>query len=218
MLAVPAVTTWNVFGVLSTSVSVSVPVAVGVPGVPLATPPASVTAASDRAGDHRGVVGAVDGDVHHLGGAVRRRDRDVVGQRAAGVERLHRRVAVVRACRSRHRPPSSRRYRSHPCWPYPPSPRKVFGVLSTSASVSVPVAVDVPGVPLERRSPRSPRRYQAGDHRRVVGAVDRDVDLVARAVRRRHRDQSCSVPPVFSAWTSRCCRRACSSSCQPHRS
>ena len=33
----------KVLGVLSTSVSVSVPVAVGVPGVALATPPASIT-------------------------------------------------------------------------------------------------------------------------------------------------------------------------------
>ena len=33
----------KVLGVLSTSVSVSVPVAVGVPGVALSTPPASIT-------------------------------------------------------------------------------------------------------------------------------------------------------------------------------
>ena len=43
MLAAPAVTAWNVLAGLSTSVSVSVPLAVGVPGVPLATPPASIT-------------------------------------------------------------------------------------------------------------------------------------------------------------------------------
>ena len=41
--ALPAGTAWKVLAALSTSVSVSVPVAVGVPAVPLATPPASIT-------------------------------------------------------------------------------------------------------------------------------------------------------------------------------
>ncbi len=44
--------------------------------MPLATPEASVTE-PPRAGDDRGVVGAVDGDGDHLLGAVRGRDRQV---------------------------------------------------------------------------------------------------------------------------------------------
>ncbi len=42
-MADPAAATVKLLAALSTSVSVSVPVAVGVPGVPLATPPASTT-------------------------------------------------------------------------------------------------------------------------------------------------------------------------------
>ncbi len=44
VLAAPAATAVKALAVPSTSVDVNVPVAVGVPGVPLATPPASVTA------------------------------------------------------------------------------------------------------------------------------------------------------------------------------
>ena len=53
----------------------------------------------DRAGLGAGndgrVVGAVDGDRHHLRGAVDGGHRERVGQRVAGIERLHRVVAVV---------------------------------------------------------------------------------------------------------------------------
>ena len=41
------------------------------------------------------VVGAVDGDRHHLCGAVYGGDREGVGQRVADIERLHRAVGVV---------------------------------------------------------------------------------------------------------------------------
>ena len=62
---------------LSTSVASRSPVSVGVPGVPLATPPASVTVAGRVAGDHRRIVLRMDGDRHHLRGAVAVSDLNV---------------------------------------------------------------------------------------------------------------------------------------------
>ena len=75
--------------------SVSVPLKLGVPGVPLFTPPASVTAPRRRAGDDRGVIGAVDGDRHLLRGAILGVHREGVGEDAADVERLHRCIVIV---------------------------------------------------------------------------------------------------------------------------
>ena len=75
--------------------------------------------------------------------------------------------------------------------------------LSTSVSVSVPVAVGVPAMPLAdaaRLDHRADRR--AGDHRRVVGAVDGDGDdLVAVPSAVRTVKVSVVLSPTLSAWT-----------------
>ena len=47
------------------------------------------------ASNHRGIVGAVDGDGDHLGGVAHCHRREGIGQRAADIERLHGRVVVV---------------------------------------------------------------------------------------------------------------------------
>ena len=60
-------TAWKVLAVLSTSVSVRVPVAVGVPAMALADAAGLDHRALDVAGDHRRVVGAVDGDGQRCG-------------------------------------------------------------------------------------------------------------------------------------------------------
>ena len=80
---------------LSTSVEFRSPVAIGMPGVPLATPPASVTDPLAIAADHRRIIGAVDGDGDELRGAVDRGGGERVGQRLPDIERLHRGIAVV---------------------------------------------------------------------------------------------------------------------------
>ena len=49
----------------------------------------------DVAGDHRGVVGAVDGEGDELCGAVDGGDGKAIGQRVTDVERLHVGIAVV---------------------------------------------------------------------------------------------------------------------------
>jgi hypothetical protein len=86
-----AATTVKVLGVLSTSVSVSVPVAVGVSCL---AQPASNTGASRGAGNDGRVVGAVDGDPYHLWSAIGGH-LEGVGQRVADIERLHHAVRVV---------------------------------------------------------------------------------------------------------------------------
>ena len=57
---------------LSTSVEFRSPVAVGVPGVALADAAGLDHRPGGDAGDHRGIVGAIDGDGDQLGGAVDR--------------------------------------------------------------------------------------------------------------------------------------------------
>src|SRR5439155_1728194 len=54
-----------------------------------------VNLASDGAGDHGGVVGALNGDGDHLRRAIGGGGQEGIGQRAAGVQRLHRRIGVV---------------------------------------------------------------------------------------------------------------------------
>ena len=79
----------------STSVELRSPVAVGVPGVPLSTPPASTTGPMKSPSDHCSVVPAGDGDGHQLLGVVDRRDGERVGQRLPAIEPLNGGVAVV---------------------------------------------------------------------------------------------------------------------------
>ena len=82
----------------------SVPVAVGMPGVAL---PVSVTAPVVVPVMTAEIVAAGDGDRHHLGGAVHGGDREAVAQRVAGIERLHRAVGIV----ERVGPHAGRRHR-----------------------------------------------------------------------------------------------------------
>ena len=91
----PAATACQVSSGLSTSSELRLPVAVGVPGVPLLTPPASTTLP---------VMSPVTVGVSFCAwmvtvmtcvGAVHGLHRQRVGQRIEAVERLHRRIGVV---------------------------------------------------------------------------------------------------------------------------
>ena len=68
--------------------------------------------AGHRAGDDRGIVGAVDGDGDQLCGAADRRDGERIGQGLTDIERLHQRRCCCSACKSRRRPLSAYRCRS----------------------------------------------------------------------------------------------------------
>ena len=142
--------------------------------------------ARDRAGDRRGVVGAVDGDVDLARGPVRCRHRHQLVQRAARVERLDRRVVVVERVA-----PCARRI-----------DREAAVALGDGAlRHESRRAVDVGGRERARRRRDAGRtvghaallgdgaRHRPGDHCRIVGAVDRDIDLPRGPVRRRHRHQ-----------------------------
>ena len=132
------------------------------------------------AGDHRGVVGAVDGEGDELCGAVDRGRREAVDQDIARIERLHRRIAVV----ERVGPRSGR----------------VEGVGAVGGGAgrhrlpAVAWIVDVGGGEIAGRGRVAKRAVidpaglehrpgdVAADHRRVVGAVDGDGDSLRGAV------------------------------------
>ena len=80
---------------LSTSSESRLPVSVGVPGVPLVTPPASVTSPAESPVMVASSFCGVDGDGDELRGAVYGRHVERIGQRRRAVERLHRRLVVV---------------------------------------------------------------------------------------------------------------------------
>ena len=82
-VAVPTAVQASLGLLSSTSVELRSPVAVGVPGVPLSTPPASTTGPMKSPLITAASLAAVDGDGHQLLGAVDRRGGERVGQRLA---------------------------------------------------------------------------------------------------------------------------------------
>ena len=159
---------------LSTSVEFRLPVAVGMPGVPLATPPASSHRPAGVAADHGGVVGAIDGDGDQLLGAVDRGGGERVGQRLPGVECLHQGVAVV----ERVGPHAGRRQRV--------VAEAVVARCRRADRRPVRRIVDVGGIQIPGRGGYARRAVGdtagfehrpgdiAADHRGVVGAMDGD--------------------------------------------
>ena len=93
-VGVAVVTAWKVLAGLSTSVSVSVPLAVGVP-VPLLTPPASVTVPPMVPEITAASLAPLMVIVTVCASAVEGENNETVGQRAAVIERLHRRIVIV---------------------------------------------------------------------------------------------------------------------------
>ena len=142
--------------------------------------------AGHGAGDHRRIVGAVDGDGDELRGAVDRRGGEGVDQCLPDIERLHRGVAVV----ERVGPGAIR------C-------QRVGAVAADAGGAgryrlpAVGWIVDISGAEIACDCRRAGRAvidpagldhragHGAGNHRRIVGAVDGDGDDLRRAVDRR---------------------------------
>ena len=164
------------------------------PGLPVGNATLLAHPVGRRAGDHRRVVGALDGDVDHLRRAVRRLHRHQLVQRVAEVQRLHCRLAVIQRVA--------------------PRPRGI----DREAAVALRGiglhhegrrAIDVGRVEIAARRRVAGRavgdatlldhrvRRRACNHGRVVGALDGDVDHLRRAGRRRHRDHV--VQPAAAA-------------------
>ena len=132
------------------------PVAVGVPGVPLATPPASVT--SPVTSPVITAASLVPWMVIATTWAVPSAARTVkCRSAAAGIEPLHRGIAVVQ--RVGPHPARRRRIGAVAVGAGRAGHHRLEGcrALSRSVSVSVPVAVGVPGVPLATPPARSRR-------------------------------------------------------------
>ena len=204
----------KVLGGLSTSVSVSVPVAVGVPGAacdaaasitePVVVP--EMTAASLVPV----MVIVTTCAVPSMVVTVKR-----VGQRVADIERLHRAVGVV----ERVGPRPGRRDREGAVAARlavgEVTAVKVLGALSTSVSVSVPVAVGVPGAapPASITAPVVVPEMMAaslaagdgdrhhlcgavhGGHREGVGQRVADIERLHRAVGYCRARRSIRRPP-----------------------
>ena len=185
---------------LSTSVEFRSPVAGGVPGVLLSTPPASVTDPVAAPLITAASLAAVDGDGHQLLGAVRCHRREGVGQRLARIERLHGRIAVVQ--RVGPHPGGGERVACRRCLAVGKLTASQATGSSTSASRS-PVSVGMPGVPLAT-PPASTTVpvVSPTDRCRVVGAVDGDGHELRGAVDRGGAvNVSVSVSPALSACT-----------------
>ena len=143
-------------------------------------------------------------------GAVRGLHRDQCRQRARRCSAPEPPRCCRRACRSTRRPHRSRTCRRS--WRSPLCTDCRRAELSTSVASRSPVAVASPGVPLATplASVTGPRR--PGDHRRVVRAVDRDVDHLRRCRPRSATVNSSSACSRCSAPAPRrCYRRACRS-------
>ena len=144
--------------------------------------------------DHCRVVGAVDGDGHDLGGAVRCHRREGVDQRIARIERLHGRIGVVQ--RVGPQPGGGERERA-------------VGACGREADLLPGIVriVDVGEIEVAGRSRRARRSvgntagldHRAGgfaaDHCSVVGAADDDDDDLRSAVDRRDGERIAQYLP-----------------------
>ena len=175
MVAAPAATACQVSAGLSTSVALRSPVGDRRAGVPLLTPPASITlpdvvplitAASLAPLMVMVTSWAVPSTVS---------DREAVGQCGGAVERLHRRIVVVERVGPDPGRSTARRCRSRGAAPAVRPPCQAVGRI-----------VDVGGVEIAGRDRRARRAVGdpagldhrpgdvAADHRRIVGAIDGD--------------------------------------------
>ena len=160
----------------------SVPVAVGTPGVAV---PASITEPVVVPEMISRVVAAGDRDRHQLGRAVHGRDREAVAQGAAGIERLHRAVGVV----ERVGPHAGRRHREAAVAAR--ARRRSNRHKSVERIVEVGIGERAGrgrhtwrgSAGLDHRASRG-----AGDDRRVVAAGDRDRHQLGCAVHGGHRE------------------------------
>ena len=169
---------------LSTSVEFRSPVAVGVPGVPLLTPPASVTDPLATPLITAASLAPLMVIVTCCVGAVDRDGGERIGQRLPDIERLHGRIVVVQ----RVGPDAGRRHRVRAEAAVAPQQRAVWfpGVVRIVDVGRVQIAgrgrgawravVDAAG--LDHRT-----GHGTGDDGRVVGAVDGDGDQLWRCRR-----------------------------------